>query len=65
VTATRIGTASGRLTPVTGSALVCAGLVTMPLFPAGALPLLRRNPSSHEVQVKTEAASATDLRPAQ
>lgn len=43
VTATQIGVASGRLSPVTGTALVCAGLVTVLLFPAGALGLLRRD----------------------
>jgi Kef-type K+ transport system membrane component KefB len=41
VTATQIGVASGRLSAVTGTALVCAGLVTVLLFPAGALSLLR------------------------
>lgn len=41
VTATQIGIAGGRISPVTGTALVCAGLVTVLVFPAGALTLLR------------------------
>ncbi|MFL6062952.1 MAG: cation:proton antiporter [Marmoricola sp.] len=36
VTATQIGVATGRLDAVTGAGLVCAGLVSVMLFPAGA-----------------------------
>ncbi|MEV0074632.1 cation:proton antiporter [Amycolatopsis sp. NPDC050768] len=42
VTATQIGVATGLLTQVTAAALVCAGLLSVLLFPAGALGLLRR-----------------------
>jgi Kef-type K+ transport system membrane component KefB len=42
VTATQIGVLIGLMTPVTAAALVCAGLLSVLLFPAGALALLRR-----------------------
>jgi Kef-type K+ transport system membrane component KefB len=42
VTATQIGVLTGLMTPVTAAALVCAGLLSVLLFPAGALALLRR-----------------------
>lgn len=41
VTATQIGVLTGLMTPVTAAALVCAGLLSVLLFPAGALVLLR------------------------
>ncbi|WP_372660575.1 cation:proton antiporter [Amycolatopsis kentuckyensis] len=41
VTATQIGVLTGLMTPVTAAALVCAGLLSVLLFPAGALSLLR------------------------
>jgi Kef-type K+ transport system membrane component KefB len=41
VTATQIGVTTGLMTPVTAAALVCAGLLSVLLFPAGALLLLR------------------------
>ena len=41
VTATQIGVLVGLMTPVTAAALVCAGLLSVLLFPAGALSLLR------------------------
>ncbi|MEV6448169.1 cation:proton antiporter [Amycolatopsis sp. NPDC051716] len=41
VTATQIGVLTGLMTPVTAAALVCAGLLSVLLFPAGALALLR------------------------
>ena len=56
VTASQIGVAGGRLSPVTGTALVCAGLVTVLLFPAGALSLLRRDATG----APTPAASAAN-----
>jgi len=42
VTATQIGVQLGRITPVTGAALVFAGLLSVLLFPAVALSVLRR-----------------------
>jgi Kef-type K+ transport system membrane component KefB len=42
VTATQIGVQLGRITPVTGAALVFAGLLSVLLFPAVALGVLRR-----------------------
>ncbi|MEU6557955.1 cation:proton antiporter [Streptomyces sp. NPDC046915] len=42
VTATQVGVASGLMTPVTAAALVCAGLLSVLLFPVSALALLRK-----------------------
>lgn len=42
VTATQIGTATDLMSPVTAAALVCAGLLSVAVFPAFALLLLRR-----------------------
>ncbi len=42
VTATQIGTAAGLMSPVTAAALVCAGLLSVAVFPAVALVVLRR-----------------------
>src|SRR5215472_6460479 len=42
VTATQIGVALGKLRPVTAAALVCAGLLSVLIFPLIALTLLRR-----------------------
>ena len=44
VTATQIGVATGRITPVTAAALVCAGLLSVLVFPVTALTLLRAMP---------------------
>jgi Kef-type K+ transport system membrane component KefB len=41
VTATQIGVALGKITPVTAAALVCAGLLSVLIFPLVALTLLR------------------------
>ncbi|MCD0484052.1 cation:proton antiporter [Streptacidiphilus sp. ASG 303] len=41
VTVTQIGLALGLMGPVTAAALVCAGVLSVLLFPAGALTLLR------------------------
>jgi Kef-type K+ transport system membrane component KefB len=41
VAATQIGVATGRLTSVTATALVCAGLLSVLIFPTAALSLLR------------------------
>ncbi|MGY1710512.1 cation:proton antiporter [Geodermatophilus sp. SYSU D00758] len=46
VTAVQIGEATGRLEPVTGAALVCAGLLSVLVYPALALGLLGRTPST-------------------
>jgi Kef-type K+ transport system membrane component KefB len=42
VTAAQIGTATGRLSAVNAAALVCAGLLSVLIFPASALALLGR-----------------------
>jgi Kef-type K+ transport system membrane component KefB len=42
VTATQIGVALGKITPVTAAALVTAGLLSVLIFPSLALTLLRR-----------------------
>nr|WP_281371797.1 cation:proton antiporter [Petropleomorpha daqingensis] len=42
VTAAQIGTVTGRLTPTTAAALVCAGLLSVLIFPATALGVLGR-----------------------
>ncbi len=42
VAATQIGVATGRVTAVTAAALVCAGLLSVLLFPPVALTLLRQ-----------------------
>ena len=41
--ATQIGVALGKITPVTAAALVCAGLLSVLIFPLIALTLLRRS----------------------
>jgi Kef-type K+ transport system membrane component KefB len=41
VTATQIGVAAGLMSPVTAAGLVCAGLLSVMIFPAIALGLLR------------------------
>jgi len=43
VTATQIGVILGKITPVTAAALVCAGLLSVLIFPLLALSLLRRS----------------------
>jgi Kef-type K+ transport system membrane component KefB len=45
VTATQIGLALGKISAVTGAALVCAGLLSVLIFPLAALGLLRGAPS--------------------
>ena len=47
VTATQIGVATGLMTPVTAAALVCAGLLSVLVFPAVALALLKRRERVH------------------
>ncbi len=46
VTATQIGLVLGKITPVTAAALVCAGLLSVLLFPPAALALLKGQPGS-------------------
>jgi Kef-type K+ transport system membrane component KefB len=58
VTATQIGVATGQMSPVTAAALVCAGLLSVLLFPTAALGLLRR-----EVPAPTPGGPADALRP--
>ncbi|HYU05320.1 MAG TPA: hypothetical protein VEL02_15875, partial [Jatrophihabitantaceae bacterium] len=45
VTATQIGVQLGRISPVTGAALVFAGLLSVLFFPVIALSLLRKGES--------------------
>jgi len=50
VTAAQIGVSVGLMSPVTAAALVCAGLLSVLLFPAAALTVLRgcqRQPPTH------------------
>ncbi|WP_432479878.1 cation:proton antiporter [Nocardioides sp. GXQ0305] len=46
VTATQIGVLTGLMSPVTAAALVCAGLLSVIVFPLAALALLRPAPRS-------------------
>ena len=46
VTATQIGVTLGKITPVTAAALVCAGLLSVLIFPLIALTVLRGEPKS-------------------
>src|SRR5437660_561527 len=55
VTATQIGVTLGKLSPVTAAALVCAGLLSVLIFPSSALTLLRR---STPQRAEPEAAEA-------
>ena len=43
MTATQIGVALGKISSVTAAALVCAGLLSVLIFPLIALALLRRD----------------------
>ena len=56
VAATQIGVALGKITPVTAAALVCAGLLSVLLFPVIALTLLRRGQSESEPEPAAGAA---------
>src|SRR2546423_495272 len=47
VTATQIGVTLGKISSVTAAALVCAGLLSVLIFPVVALGLLRGTPQSH------------------
>jgi Kef-type K+ transport system membrane component KefB len=54
VTATSIGVSIGALNAITGAALVCAGLLSVVIFPALALAMLRR--SEHTAPVTSLTA---------
>src|SRR5262252_6320310 len=54
VAATQIGVMLGKITPVTAAALVCAGLLSVLIFPALALTLLRHG----EPEAEPEPAAA-------
>ena len=55
VTATQIGVATGLMTPVTAAALVCAGLLSVLIFPLIGLGLLRGSPARSTVDQQTPA----------
>jgi len=55
VTATQIGVATGRITAVTAAALVCAGLLSVLVFPVTALTLLRGAPAATQPQAQQVA----------
>jgi len=56
VTITQIGVALGKITPVTAAALVCAGLLSVLIFPLLALGLLRRGEPEPAEAESTEPA---------
>ena len=59
VTATQIGVALGKITPVTAAALVCAWLLSVLIFQLVALGLLRGvNPAPGPQSAETGAAAA-------
>jgi Kef-type K+ transport system membrane component KefB len=58
LTATQIGVATSVLSPVTAAALVAAGLLSVLVFPATALALLRRPPSPDVVTPAGATAGA-------
>ena len=58
VTATSIGVSIGAVTAVTGAALVCAGLLSVVVFPALALAILR---SSGGVALVTSPATTDEV----
>jgi Kef-type K+ transport system membrane component KefB len=59
VTATQIGVALGKITPVTAAALVCAGLLSVLIFPLVALGLLRGvDPAPGPTSAETGTAAA-------
>jgi Kef-type K+ transport system membrane component KefB len=62
VTITQIGVALGKITPVTAAALVCAGLLSVLIFPVPALSLLRRGePEPAAAETETETAPEPHL----
>jgi Kef-type K+ transport system membrane component KefB len=57
VTATQIGTAAGLMSAVTAAALVCAGLLSVAIFPTVALVLLRRPETSATAPVPASSGA--------
>ena len=60
VTATQIGVTLGKITPVTAAALVCAGLLSVLIFPLLALSLLRRDQPAPPAAIAAETASVPE-----
>src|SRR6266496_4366645 len=64
VTATQIGVALGKITPVTAAALVCAGLLSVLIFPLLALGLLRSGePEPAKPESAEPGAAAAEALP--
>ena len=64
VTATQIGVALGKITPVTAAALVCAGLLSVLIFPLLALGMLRSGePEPAEPESAAPGAAAAEPLP--
>jgi hypothetical protein len=63
VAATQIGVVLGKLTSVTAAALVCAGLLSVMIFPLLALGLLRRNEPAPAPAPATSAPAVTQPVP--
>ena len=62
VTVTQIGVALGKITPVTAAALVCAGLLSVLIFPLLALGILRRaKPEPAKPESPTTAEPVPEL----
>ena len=62
VTITQIGVTLGKITPVTAAALVCAGLLSVLIFPLLALATLRRGePEPAEAESAEPAAAAEPI----
>jgi Kef-type K+ transport system membrane component KefB len=57
VTATQIGVVTGLMTPITAAALVCAGLLSVLVFPAVALVLLRQSADDRSGRAGPQPAS--------
>ena len=63
VTASQIGMAAGLMTPVTAAALVCAGLLSVLIFPVIALGLLRTASSTTpDTPITAVDASRAEIR---
>ena len=60
VTATQIGVILGKITSVTAAALVCAGLLSVLIFPLLALSLLRRDQPAPPAAIAAETASVPE-----
>jgi hypothetical protein len=62
LTATQIGVATSALSPVTAAALVTAGLLSVLLFPAGALAVLRGRPDADRAGGAAHEQAPTPVR---